>query len=57
MSGLKALQEATGDKSWEDLGEAVQGDLTLKEWMWLSDAEKARYVQTATEPEGFVDGS
>lgn len=55
MSGLQSLIDATGVKSYDELAEGIKGDITLKEWLWLSDTEKARYVQTATEPEGFDD--
>ncbi len=52
MSGEKALMEATGVKSYDELADGIKGDISLKEWLWLSDAEKARYIQNATEPEG-----
>lgn len=51
MSGLRALQEATGDAGFDELPEAVRYQITHKEWLWLSDGEKARYVQNQTEPE------
>lgn len=56
-SGARALREATGDASYDELGECLRADITHKEWLWLSDAEKARYIQTATEPEAFDDGT
>lgn len=56
MTGaVQALKEATGDRAYDDLGEAVQANITHKEWMWLSDEEKARFIQDLTEPESFDD--
>lgn len=57
MSGIKALREVTGDKSYDEMGEAAKGDITHAEWLWLSDPEKARFLQNITEPEAFDDGS
>ena len=57
MSGLTTLREATGDSKYDEMGECLKADITHKEWQWLSDAEKARYMQTATEPASFPDGS
>lgn len=36
---------------YEDLPEVVQAQLTPEEFAWLSDQEKARLIQTETEPE------
>ena len=36
---------------YDELPEAVQYGITPKEFAWLSDAEKARLIQTETEPE------
>lgn len=33
------------------LPESIKAYVSLKEWLWLSDTEKARLVQTETEPE------
>lgn len=33
------------------LPEVIQREYTPEQWLWLSDAEKARLVQTETEPE------
>lgn len=57
LSGIESLREATGDRGYDELGEAIQCGITHKEWQWLSDAEKARYIATTTEPEVFDDGS
>lgn len=56
-SGEKALAEVTGVDSYDDLGDVIKAGITLKEWMWLSDGEKARYVQNVLEPEAFDDGT
>jgi len=36
---------------YDKLPEALRSQLTPKEWQWLPDASKARFVQQATEPE------
>lgn len=36
---------------YDKLGDALQQYYTRQEWLWLSDAEKARLEQTETEPE------
>lgn len=36
---------------YDELPEAIRAWITRKEWLWLSDREKATYVQEATEPE------
>lgn len=56
VSGAQALAEATGDASYDELGEPLKASITHKEWLWLSDAEKARFVRTSTEPEAYDDG-
>lgn len=56
MSGMRALAEAAAMEVYENLGEPIKASLTYEEWLWLSDAEKARYLANATEPESFNDG-
>jgi hypothetical protein len=56
VSGIAALAEATGDASYDELGEPLKASITHKEWLWLSDREKGRLLQTMTEPEVFDDG-
>jgi hypothetical protein len=56
VSGIKALAEATGDASYDELPEGAKATSTHQEWLWLSDMEKARFVQNLTEPEAFIDG-
>lgn len=56
ISGAQALTEASGDASYDELGEPIKASITHKEWLWLSDREKARFIRTATEPEAFDDG-
>lgn len=36
---------------YDKLPEAIRSQLTPKEWLWLPDASKAQFVQSATEPE------
>lgn len=56
VSALEALTAATGDSRYDELGEPIKASITYKEWMWLSDAEKARFIRDCTEPEVFDDG-
>lgn len=42
----------TSNKDYDQLPEGVKLAYTLQEFLWLSDAEKARLLQTETEPEG-----
>lgn len=37
--------------AYKALPEGIKAYVSLKEWLWLSDAEKARLVQTETEPD------
>lgn len=43
---------ATSNREYDALPESVRALYTLQEYLWLSDAEKARLLQTETEPEG-----
>lgn len=36
---------------YDELPEAIKATLSSKEYLWLSDAEKARLIQNETEPE------
>jgi hypothetical protein len=56
VSGMQALADATGDSSYDELAEPMKASITHKEWQWLSDREKARLLQSMTEPEVFDDG-
>lgn len=40
---------------YEALPEAIKSTYTLEQYLWLSDDEKGRLVQTETEPESFED--
>lgn len=55
-SGIETLTEATGDSSYDELGEPLKASITYKEWQWLSDSEKGRFIRDMTEPEVFDDG-
>lgn len=57
MTGAQALADATGDAGYDELPEGVKAGTTHREWLWLSDAEKVRFLSNLTEPESFVDGS
>ena len=57
QSGFATLAQATGDGGYDDLAEGIKADVSHKEWQWLSDLEKARFVQNYCEPEAFDDGS
>lgn len=41
----------SGNDSYDSLPASVRLQFTLKEWLWLSDREKATLVQQETEPE------
>jgi hypothetical protein len=41
----------TGNRQYDELPAGVKMHLTLREYLWLSDAEKANLVQSSTEPE------
>jgi hypothetical protein len=56
VSGARALAEATGDSAYDELPEGAKASTSHQEWLWLSDAQKARFIQTLTEPESFDDG-
>lgn len=38
-------------QAYHELPESIKAARTHEQWMWLSDAEKARLEQTETEPE------
>ena len=40
---------------YEALPESIKAMYSLEQYLWLSDDEKARLVQTETEPERFED--
>lgn len=40
---------------YEALPESIKAMYSLEQYLWLSDDEKARLVQTETEPESFED--
>lgn len=37
------------------LPECIKAMYTLEQYLWLSDTEKGRLMQTETEPESFED--
>lgn len=56
MSGIRALQEATGDAAYDELPEGAKASTSYSEWLWKTDEQKARFLQNLTEPESFDDG-
>lgn len=38
-------------RAWAALPQAIKDAVSPKEYAWLSDAEKARLIQTETEPD------
>lgn len=50
---IPQLEQALLDSGYADLPECLKQQITPKEWQWLSDGEKARYVQNETEPGGY----
>lgn len=46
-----ALDDNPYSVDYEALPVTIRSHLTLKEYLWLSDAEKATLVQQETEPE------
>lgn len=36
---------------WEDLPEAIRAHLTKREWDWLPDDEKMRYIEHEIQPD------
>lgn len=40
----------TGNRDYDELPAAIKLHLTLREYLWLSDAEKAGLVRDLTEP-------
>lgn len=41
----------TGNQEYDQLPTAIRHAYALKQYLWLSDAEKASLVQRETEPE------
>ena len=41
----------TGTPQYDQLPAGIRRALTLREWLWLSDHEKATLEQTETEPD------
>lgn len=40
-------------REYDELPEVIKATMPHREWLWLSDAEKARLIQDETEPEQF----
>lgn len=52
---IPELAQALSLRQYDDLPEAIKATLPQREWLWLSDGEKARLIQTETEPDSFDD--
>lgn len=48
---IPQLEQALAPKDYEALPECIKAQLSVKEWLWLSDAEKANLIQSETEPD------
>ena len=44
-------QAPSGIDGYDDLPASIRGSITPKEWLWLSDLDKATLVRQETEPE------
>lgn len=53
MSLQADMRMSTGQApaGYDELPAFIKARFSEKEWLWLSDGEKARLVQTETEPE------
>lgn len=45
----------SGLAEYEALPESIRAYYTYEQYKWLSDAEKARLLQTETEPDQYDD--
>lgn len=50
---IPELQQALSPRQYDELPEGIKTTLSPREWLWLSDGEKARLVQTETEPDTY----
>lgn len=50
---IPELDAALNSRAYDELPEAIKQTMPRREWLWLSDAEKARLIQDETEPESF----
>lgn len=50
---IPMLEQAMSTKEYDDLPVCIKDQFSAKEWLWLSDSEKARLIQNETEPETF----
>lgn len=42
---------ASGNSEYDGLPDSVKQAFTLKEWLWMSDGDKASLVGSMTQPE------
>lgn len=47
----KRPADDTGNRAYDQLPKGVKDEHPYEGWLWLSDAEKARLVQSETEPD------
>lgn len=50
---IQQLADVLNPNEYDQLPESIKVTLSHREWLWLSDAEKARLIQDETEPEQF----
>ena len=50
-SQTEEYSENQSSDDYESLPDSIKMNYTRKEYLWLSDGEKARLIQTETEPE------
>ncbi len=51
MTPLLEQAVKSGHDDYDSLPKSIQGDYTVKEWLWLSDHEKATLQRRECEPE------
>ena len=47
------MSEDKNPEGYDQLPESIKALYTPTQYLWLSDAEKGRLIQTETEPETF----
>lgn len=50
---IQALESVLHAREYDELPEAIKHTMDYQGWAWLSDGEKARLIQSETEPESF----
>jgi hypothetical protein len=50
---IPQLAAALAPQQYDELPVCIKDQFSVKEWLWLSDTEKARLIANETEPEYF----